>query len=80
MSDAARKTKHAYICMRCGTIYDPSSQGYCSGCMHHPHLGDDCDHDCDGCDSVRFPPKNGHLDLFELTGMLTWRRVPRKTS
>jgi hypothetical protein len=72
--------KHAYTCARCSTIYDPSSQaqGHCPGCGRHPHLGESCDHDCDDCDSVRFPPRDGHLDTFQPAGSTSWRRVPRK--
>ena len=69
--------RHAYTCGRCWTIYDPASQGHCPVCGRHPHLEDDCDHDCDWCSSVAFPPVNGHLDLFAIVGTSHWKRVPR---
>lgn len=64
---------HAYTCALCSTIYDPSAQGHCPGCGRHPHLEGDCDHDCDHCSSVLFPPKDGYLDLFRPSGA-HWRR------
>ena len=70
-------TKHAYTCGQCWTIYDPTSQGHCPGCSRHPHLDDDCDHDCDTCSSVLFPPKDDHLDLFKPVEASRWRRVER---
>jgi hypothetical protein len=71
--------KHAYTCALCRAIYDPTSQGHCPGCSRHPHLDEDCDHDCDECSSVLFPPRDGHLDLFQPTGTKRWRRVPRQS-
>jgi hypothetical protein len=65
--------KHAYACTFCSTIYDPAMQGHCPGCGRHPHLEGDCDHDCDRCSSVLFPPKDGYLDLFRPSGA-HWRR------
>jgi len=73
--------KHAYTCGLCSTIYDPATQGHCPGCGRHPHLEDDCDHDCDRCASVLFPPKDGHLDLFQpSTASSRWQRVRTKGS
>ena len=72
--------KHAYTCAYCHTIYDPTSQGHCPRCGRHPHLdNDECDHDCDTCSSVLFPPKDGYLDLFQLAQAKRWKRV-MKTS
>lgn len=68
--------KHAYTCAFCQTIYDPAAQGHCPHCGKHPHLEGDCDHDCDTCSSVLFPPKDGHLDLFRPAGA-AWQRVVR---
>jgi hypothetical protein len=67
--------KHSYTCGLCWTTYDPTAQGHCPGCGHHPHLEDDCDHDCDSCASVLFPPKDGHLDLFRPAAARRWQRV-----
>ena len=69
--------KYTYTCAHCSTTYDPSSQGPCPRCGRHPHLDDRCDHDCDECDSVSFPPRNGHLNLFQPAGSTQWRRVAR---
>ena len=72
--------QHVYTCGRCSVHYDPATQGCCPGCMHHPHLEDECDHDCDSCSSVLFPPINGHLDVFEPVGAAEsrrWRRAAR---
>lgn len=70
--------KHAYACALCPTTYDPTSQGHCPNCGRHPHLGDECDHNCDMCSSVAFPPKDGYLDLFQPVGSTGWRRVQRQ--
>lgn len=66
--------KHAYTCVHCSTIYDPTSQGHCPGCGRHPHLEGACDSDCDECDAHRLPPANGYLDRFALVGG-AWQRV-----
>lgn len=70
----------AYTCARCSTLYDPTAlaQGHCPGCGRHPHLEIECDHDCDRCDSVQFPPKDGYLDRFQAVGTC-WQRVPFKS-
>ena len=66
--------KHVYTCGHCWTTYDPTHGG-CPACGRHPHLEDDCDHDCDTCSSVLFPPKDGHLDVFRPAGTTRWQRV-----
>lgn len=51
--------KKRYVCRSCGAAYRRQDSS-CPGCGRHPHLEDSCDHDCDWCDSVAFPPlKNG---------------------
>jgi rubredoxin len=67
----------AYTCTLCRAIYDPTSQGHCPGCRRHPHLENDCDHDCDTCGSVLFPPKDGYLDVFQPIGATLWQRRMR---
>ena len=69
--------RHVHTCAFCSTLYDPTSQGHCPGCGRHPHLDGDCDHDCEWCGSVSFPPKDGYLDLFQMVGMTSWRRVEK---
>ena len=66
--------KYAYSCAQCPTIYDPTTQGHCPRCGRHPHLEHECDHDCDACSSVLFPPKDGHLDMFQPIGATRWQR------
>lgn len=73
----AGMTDKQYTCGLCWSTYDPKRQGHCQ-CGRHPHLGDDCDHDCDSCASVLFPPRDGHHDLFHPDGS-RWVRVPRDT-
>ena len=68
--------KGVYTCGQCWTTYDPRS-GHCPECRRHPHLEDECDHDCDACSSVLFPPKDGHLDVFQPVGATRWQRVVR---
>jgi len=73
--------KHAYTCAYCATIYDPAAQGHCPRCSRHPHLdNDECDHDCDSCSSVLFPPKDGYLDLFQPSQATPWKRIVRSRS
>jgi len=65
-----------HACVSCGTAYDPTSQGPCPGCRRHPHLENNYNHDCEWCGSVRFPPRNSHLDVFEPIGT-GWRRAKK---
>jgi hypothetical protein len=62
----------------CGNSYNPLF-GACTKCGKHPCLGEDCDHDCDSCGSVLFPPMGPEDSVvsYEQRGGY-WKRVFEK--